>query len=742
MTDRTGKNVTRKVKKNNLFDPVRVLIVMLLFALVLTGVIFQLVNIQIIQGAELKSQAIEQRTKDTMIAPKRGTIYDRNMKALAVSASVERVCANPEEIQKAGMENQVAIHLSRILDLNYQDVRDMLSKNTKYVQIKSKVETAVTQEIKNLIADNRIIGVDFEEDAKRYYPYNNFASHIIGTVGKDNQGLSGIEIEYDSYLKGTSGRVVSTKNPNGGDIPYDSEKYYHSEDGYNVVLTIDEVIQHYVENHLSTAVIENKLAMGAAAIVMDVKTGEILAMTTKPDYNLNQPFTLTDTVLAAEIEAMPEGEAKDLRYSEAVQQMWRNKAVSDMYEPGSVFKVFTAAAAMEENLVNENDSFVCTGVKKVAVHDIHCWKREGHGVQSFPDAIKNSCNPAFMTIGDRIGAENFIKYVNGFNLIAPTGIDLPGEANGLFFKKEQMGVAEIATTSFGQGFEVTPIQMVSALAAVANGGKYMKPHVVKELTDSEGKVVKQFSSEFSRQIISEETAKKLCGYLERVVSEGSGKNAYVQGFRVAGKTGTSEKRPRNNGKYIASFGGFAPADDPEIAVLIILDEPTGGAYYGGTIAAPVVGKIMNDVLRYLNVEPRLTAEEQAEKEINIPEVVGMSVEKAKEKIVSAGFTYTVKGSGDTVIDQIPKSSVHLKKGATVALYTEENPAADKIVPAVIGMTPSQANYAIVNAGLNMKLTGNITGEGDSVVVSQDPLGGTIVNDGSVVYVEIRHLDVE
>lgn len=742
MSDREDIRRVRKIKKVNHFSPVRVLIVMAVFALILLGILFQLVSIQLVQGADLKAKAIEQRTKDTMITPKRGTIYDRNMKALAVSASVERVCANPEEIQRLGMENQVAVHLARILELEYEDVLAKLKQNTKYVEIKSKVETSVTQKIKDLIKDERVKGVDFEEDAKRYYPYNNFAAHVIGTVGKDNQGLAGIELEYDSYLKGTSGRVVSTKNPGGGDIPYDSEKYYNSEDGYNIVLTIDEVIQHYVENHLGTAVIENKLAKGAAAIVLDVETGEVLAMTTKPDYNLNQPFTLVNTALAAEIDAMPEGEAKDLRYSEAIQQMWRNKAVSDMYEPGSVFKVFTAAAAMEENLVSENDSFVCTGVKKVAVHDIHCWKREGHGVQNFPDAIKNSCNPAFMTIGERLGADNFIKYVNGFNLIAPTGIDLPGEASGLFFNREQMGVAEIATTSFGQGFEVTPIQMVSALAAVANGGKYMNPHVVKELTDSEGKVVKQFDSEFNRQIISEETAKKLCGYLERVVSEGSGKNAYVQGFRVAGKTGTSEKRPRNNSKYIASFGGFAPADDPKIAVLIILDEPTGGAYYGGTIAAPVVGKIMNDVLRYLNIEPRLTAEEQAQQELSIPEVVGMDVEKAKNKIVSEGFTYTVKGNGNTVLSQIPKSSVHLKKGATVAIYTEENPAAEKIVPNVIGMTPSQANYAIINGGLNMKLTGNITGEGDSVVVSQDPAAGTVTNDGSVVYVEIRHLDVE
>ncbi|MBR3941856.1 MAG: hypothetical protein IKJ55_00730, partial [Clostridia bacterium] len=585
--------------------------------------------IQFIQGDMLQAKATEQQTSDKIVNPKRGTIYDRNMKALAISASVKTVTANPREIQKAHMVNQVAVHLCRILEMEYEDVAKILNKDSGYEFIKRKVEIEKYKQIEDLIADGKIAGISLVEDSKRYYPYNNFASHIIGFTGNDNQGLAGIELQYDDVLKGVSGRIVSARNAVGGNMPFDYEKFYTSEDGYNVVMTIDEVIQHYAESHLETALKDNNLANGAAAIVMDVKTGEILAMASKPDFNLNQPFTIVDADVKNQLGQIEDEKERNKQTSEALQKMWRNKAVSDMYEPGSVFKIFTAAIALEENLITNNDSFACSGVRHVATHDIHCWKTAGHGTQTFAEAIKNSCNPAFMAIGDRIGASNFVKYANGFNLVQPTNIDLPGEAKGIFFKKENMGIVEVATTSFGQGFEVTPIQMISAISAVANGGKYMKPHMVKALTDSEGRVVQQINPEFVKQIISKDTAEKLCMYLEAVVSEGSGKNAYVQGFRVAGKTGTSEKKPRNQGKYIASFGGFAPADDPQIAVLVMLDEPTGGAYYGGTIAAPVVGHIMNDVLRYLNVEPRLSAEEAAAVDVNVPDTVGKTVTEAK-----------------------------------------------------------------------------------------------------------------
>ena len=698
--------------------------------------------LQFVQGDSLQAKATEQQTSDKIVSPKRGTIYDRNMKALAISASVKTVTANPREIQKAHMENIVAVHLSRILGMEYEDIIKILKKDSGYEFIKRKVEIEKYKQIEELIADGKIVGITLIEDSKRYYPYNNFASHVLGFTGNDNQGLAGIEVQYDSVLRGVSGRIVSARNAVGGNMPFEYEKFYTSEDGYNVVLTIDEVIQHYAESHLETALKDNNLANGAAAIVMDVKTGEILAMASKPDFNLNQPFTIVDADVKNQLEQIEDEEEKTKQTSAALQKMWRNKAVSDMYEPGSVFKIFTAAIALEENLINPNDVFVCSGVRHVATHDIHCWKTAGHGTQTFAEAIKNSCNPAFMAIGDRIGASHFVKYANGFNLVQPTHIDLPGEAKGIFFKEENMGIVEVATTSFGQGFEVTPIQMISAISAVANGGKYMKPHMVKALTDSEGRVVQQVAPEFVKQIISEETANSLCMYLEGVVSEGSGKNAYVKGFRVAGKTGTSEKKPRNQGKYIASFGGFAPADDPQIAVLVILDEPTGGAYYGGTIAAPVVGNIMNDVLRYLNIEPRLNAEEASAADVNVPDTVGKTVAEAKTILQQAGFKYSVKGNGDKVVSQIPGSTARIAKGSTIVLYTETNTKSNVTVPSVMGMTPAQANAAIINSGLNMKLTGNITGSGDSVVVSQEPAAGSTVQSGTVIYVEIRHLDVE
>ncbi len=706
------------------------------------GLIIRTGWIQFVQGDSLQAQATEQQTSDKIVNPKRGTIYDRNMKALAISASVKTVTANPREIQKAHMVNAVAVYLSRILEMEYEDVAKILNRDSSYEFIKRKVEIEKYKQIEELIADGKIAGITLIEDSKRYYPYNNFASHIIGFTGNDNQGLAGIEAQYDSVLKGVSGRIVSARNAVGGNMPFDYEKFYTSEDGYNVVLTVDEVIQHYAESHLETALKDNNLANGAAAIVMDVKTGEILAMACKPDFNLNQPFTIVDANVKNELEQIEDEEEKTKKTSEALQKMWRNKAVSDMYEPGSVFKIFTAAIALEENLITDNDAFTCSGVRHVATHNIHCWKTAGHGTQTFAEAIKNSCNPAFMTIGDRIGADNFIKYANGFNLVQPTHIDLPGEAKGIFFKKENMGIVEVATTSFGQGFEVTPIQMISAISAVANGGKYMKPHMVKAFTDSEGRVVQQVAPEFVKQIISKETADTLCRYLEAVVSEGSGKNAYVQGFRVAGKTGTSEKKPRNQSKYVASFGGFAPADDPQIAVLVMLDEPTGGAYYGGTIAAPVVGQIMNDVLRYLNVEPRLNAEEAAAVDVSVPDTVGKSVTEAKSVLQQAGFTYSVKGNGSKVVSQIPGSSARIAKGSTVVLYTESGVQSNVTVPSVMGMTPAQANSIIINSGLNMKLTGNITSQGESVVVKQEPAAGSTVQSGTVVYVEIRHLDVE
>ncbi len=701
---------------------------------------------QFVKGEEYSRMAIEQQTRDRIISSKRGTIYDRNMKPLAVSASVETVTANPSVVKAEKQAEETARYLADILGEEYNDIYKKLTKNSSYEYIKRKIESEQAEQIKKLMAEGKLKGISLDEDSKRYYPYSNFASHVIGFTGIDNQGLSGIELMYDSYLKGTSGRVVSATNAIGRDMPYEYERYYGSEDGLNVVLTIDEVVQHFAERNLETAILDNDVKNGAAAIVMDVKTGEILAMATKPDYDLNQPLVVTNPSDVEVLESLDQNsqEYKD-KLSAARNKMWRNKAVVDSYEPGSTFKILTSAIALEEGAVTLNSTFNCNGAKKVAGETIRCWKAGGHGFQDLAKAIQNSCNPAFMDIGERVGKENFFKYTKAFGLRDTTGIDLPGETQGIFFSESNYGVVENATTSFGQGFQVTPIQLISAVAAVANDGKYMKPHIVKQLTDSSGKVVKKFEGEFVRQTVSKETSDQLCLLLEEAVHTGSGKNAYIQGYRIAGKTGTSEKQPRSAGKKIASMVAFAPADDPQVAVLVMLDEPEGGQYFGGVIAAPVVGNIMNDVLQYLNVERTLSSEEIENADITVPDILDKTRTEAVEKLSSAGFRANVIGDGQNIVKQVPKSGTRLQKGATVLLYTTDTEPQTVTVPSVIGQSVLSANSSIVSAGLNFKISGagRMTGEGgQTAAVKQDPEAGSVVERGSVVYVEFRHLDVE
>ncbi len=724
----------------------RIVISLYLVFGVLALLMVRLGYIQFVKGEEYSQMAIEQQTRDRVITSKRGTIYDRNMKPLAVSASVETVTANPSVVKADGNPEETARLLADILEEDYQDIYKKLTKNSSYEYIKRKIESAQAEEIKKLMADGKLKGISLDEDSKRYYPYSNFASHVIGFVGTDNQGLAGIELMYDSYLKGTSGRVVSATNAIGRDMPYEYEKYYNSEDGLNVVLTIDEVVQHFTERNLETAIKDNDVKNGAAAIVMDIKTGGILAMATKPDYDLNAPFTVTNEADVEYLESLdPNSQEYKDSLAAARNKMWRNKAVVDSYEPGSTFKILTSAIALEEGAVTLNSTFNCNGSKKVAGETIRCWKAGGHGFQDLAKAIQNSCNPAFMDIGEKVGKDNYFKYTKAFGLRDTTGIDLPGETEGIFFSQSNYGVVENATTSFGQGFQVTPIQLISAISAVANDGKYMKPHIVKQLTDSSGKVVQKFDGEFVRQTVSKETSDQLCLLLEEAVRVGSGKNAYIQGYRIAGKTGTSEKQPRSAGKKIASMVAFAPADDPQVAVLVMLDEPEGGQYFGGVIAAPVVGNIMNDVLQYLGVERTLSSEEIENADIIVPDLVEKTKGEAVQKLSAEGFKANVVGDGDTVVKQVPKAGTRLQKGSTVLVYTTESEPQMVTVPSVNGQTVLQANSTIVSSGLNFKLSGagRITEDaGPTAAVKQDPEAGSVVERGSVVYVEFRHLDVE
>jgi stage V sporulation protein D (sporulation-specific penicillin-binding protein) len=719
-----------------------------IFCLILILLIFRTAFLQIVQGKWLQQQAIEQQTRDRMINSKRGAIYDRNDKPLAVSVSSEVVSVAPAEIKdnadKRGISAEsISAELARILELDQAAVLEKVTKNSFYEIIKRKVDKAQADEIRAYISANKITGINLDEDIKRYYPYGAFASQVIGFVGIDNQGLEGVEKIMDDELKGTMGRVVSAKNAKGVEMPFEYEQMVDPQDGLSVVLTIDEGIQHFAEKHLETALIENRLTNGAAAIVLDVKTGEILAMATKPDYDLNNPMTLTDASLLEQIATLPAEEQLD-RKTQELSKLWRNKPVSDTYEPGSTFKVFTASMGLEENVVKLNDTFFCGGSVKVATENIRCWKSGGHGQQTFETGIQNSCNPVFIAVGARVGTKNFYNYFKGFGFMERTGIELSGEAVGFFHKSNEFKEIDLAISSFGQSFTVTPLQMIAGVAAIANDGNLLRPHIIKALKDSEGNVVKSYEAETVRQIVSKETSATMRQLLEKVVSDGTGSNAYVSGYRVAGKTGTSEKLPRGNGKYIASFVGFAPADNPSLAAIVILDEPTG-QYFGGVIAAPIVGKILGDSLSYLNVEPQYTAHELEVMEAPVPDVRGMKVAAAANTIAEKKLNYKVIGDGAEVINQIPKAGARVNVNSTITLYTTSETDNHMVtVPNVNKMTVSQATQAITNAGLNIKITGAGATQNASgcIAFSQSIEAGTRIEAGTVVSVEFRTLEVD
>lgn len=723
----------------------RIFFLLVFFTLSLTGLIVRISWLQVYDGEKLQKEAIKQQVRDSMINSRRGSIFDRNGKPLAVSASVETVSVAPNEIKKAGNAGEIAGKLSQILNMTYEDVYKKITKESDYEIIKRKIDKNQADEIRQY----RLKGIYLEEDSKRYYPYGNFAAHILGAVGVDNQGLFGIEAKYDKYLKGLPGRVISAADAAGTEMPYQYERYVDPEDGANVVLTIDETIQHFAERHLETALMENKVANGGVAIVMDPQTGDILAMAVKPDFDLNNPLEIQDEKRKKELEKLSGKDFTD-RYRVELQKMWRNKAIVDSYEPGSTFKIITAAAALEENAVQLDDLFNCIGYAVVAGQRINCWRYyRPHGIQTFVQAVQNSCNPAFIEVAGKIGPEVFYRYVKAFGFLERTGIDFDGEMAGLFHKPAAFNQLELATASFGQGFQVTPLQMISAISAVVNDGYLLKPRLVKQLTDKEGNVIKNFDPEVVRQVISKETSAVLREILESVVSEGTGKNAYIKGYRVAGKTGTSEKLPRGQKNYIASFVGFAPADAPKAVVLVILDEPKGDDYFGGVVAAPVAGKILDDTLNYLGVEPRFTKEELLMMDVTIPEVRNLDVEQAQQKIKEINLAYKVEGSGNTVTDQTPKPGTKLPEKSTIILYTEDSkPTASVVVPDVLKKSVLDANKILNDASLNLRIVGSgtVTGRSGEVnaalSVSQDPPAGTVVVPGMPVNVEFRHTEVD
>ena len=737
------------VKKSRMQQNKRIMVILAAFIVCFVLLIGRTAWLQIVQGEKLSRDALQQQTSDNTVSAKRGKIYDRNYKVLASNSSVETISITPADLRASIEKNQltparVAEEIAGRLGMDAKGIEAKINKQSSFEYIKKKVDKDTADAVRGYVTDNKLSGISFVEDVKRFYPYNNLASHVVGCVGSDNQGLEGIESVYDEELSGVPGRVVTTQQTTGLDSGTNYENYIEAQDGSSVVLTIDEVIQGYVEKHLENARVANKLEQGAAAIVMDVKTGDILAMSSKPDYDLNEPFAITDAIrekysgIDEELKRL-EGTEYTEKFNEVIQTVRRNKAVVDSYEPGSTFKAMVASLGLETGAVTLEDSFTCTGVQKVLTESIHCANRNGHGTQKFAEAVRNSCNPAFIQIGQKIGKEPFLKGLRAFGFFEETGIELPGETAGMGFGLNNFTDVDLATSSFGQSVTVTPLQMITAVSAVANGGKLYKPHLVKEIINSDNIVVEKNEPELVRQVISEETSETMCGILESVVSEGGGKNAYLAGYRIAGKTGTSEKIPRGNGKYIASFLSFAPADDPQVACLVILDQPpVGMPYYGGTIAAPVVKNIMEETLQYLGVEPRYNESEKEFVDIEVPDLSGKSQADASKILTEAGFKIRVKGEGDVITDQIPKAHTRLAAGSTVVAYMNDTKAERNIaVPKVVGESAANAAALLTSEGLNARIRG-VPGEGSAVCSSQSPEAGTIVEPGTVVTIDFKY----
>lgn len=718
------------------------ILILLILVLGFGAAVLRLTYLTTVQSSELQESAVDLQLADTTVSAKRGTIYDANGNVLAESASVWQVVMSPVNFKNDKQRQAAAKGLSEIFDLEYNDVLDDTKQQSHYVVVKRRIESDEREKVLELIdtlkKDYSCSGViQLLDDYKRYYPKNSLASSVIGFTGSDDQGLEGIEYEYDSYLSGTPGRIITAQNARGTDMPFRYEQNVESEDGNNVYLTIDETIQSICEKYMQKGVEDNNVLNKGVCIAMDVNTGAILAMVTTDGYDLNNPYELSAKD-KKKIKSTPKKKQAEAE-SAALSNMWRNKAVADTYMPGSVFKMCVASAALEENLVNEKTSFTCTGSILVEGETIHCSNIAGHGTQNFVEVISNSCNPAFIQIGQMLGAGKFRQYYQGFGFSDKTGIDLPGEAEDSFWKEGKMGGVDLAVASFGQNFTITPIQMITACAAVSNGGYVVQPHVVSKITDSKGNVIKTVDKKVKRQVISDDTSKKMNEYLEYNTERQGAAAGYISGYKVAGKTGTTEKRGVTKFEssfsedYISSFCGYAPADDPQIAMLVFFDTPDGDAYYGSQVSSPVFINIMSEVLPYLDVKTSYTDEELGYVDASAGDYTGVSVDEAKTAVEADGFTATVKGNGSTVISQIPTVSSGLQKGGSIVLYTDSDSQSETVsVPSLISLSPDEVNNVASAYGLNVSFSGATTSSGTSS--SQNIEAGTSVSPGTVITV--------
>ena len=613
--------------------------------------------IEFFRAEKLQEMAYEQQTRDRLITPKRGSILDRNGEGIALTETVNAVSVIPVQVKE---KEKTAQFLSEKLGLEYAEVLEKVQQKVALVRIKTKVDTELAAEIR----EANYPGVEVDEDVRRVYPYAELAAQVIGFVGKDNQGIIGLEAKYDELLEGEQGKILTLTDSRGNEVDSEQERI-PPVDGKNLVTTIDVVMQQYAEQTIAKAV-ETKGAKKGLIIILNPQNGEIYAMANYPTFDLNDPFTINDAQLAAMWDTFSQEEQNDY-----LNKMWRNAAINDTYEPGSTFKIITSSAGLEEKVVSPESTFYCRGFHVAGDRQIKCWRYpRTHGAENFVQGVQNSCNPVFMEIGERLGAETFLEYMQKFGFSQKTGVDLAGEATGIIHKLENIGPVELATMSFGQSFQITPLQLLRSASAIVNGGRLITPHFAKGIADAEGNVVETFQYEAGEQVISLETSETMKGILESVVSEGTGSKAYLPGYRIGGKTATSEKLPRRSGKYIASFMSFAPAENPQVMALVLIDEPQG-VYYGGTVAGPVMQELLQNILPYLGIEPKYNekeAEEAADLKTTVPNLNGMTINEAKIALFQAGLSAEVEAEGEKVERQVPPPGETVNKGTKILLY--------------------------------------------------------------------------
>ena len=747
-----NQNPNRKsesIRRANRIIQTRSFVLMILMGAVMFVLLFfRLFDLQITRHEELQSKAVNQQTRRTVVTASRGTIYDTAGNILAISSSAETIILSPLEINNAlnDTENPVtwtkdslAAGLAEILGKDAASIRKRMDNvKSQYELIQLRADEEVAAKVRAYVEENKISGVHLVADTKRYYPYGSLAAQVIGFVGDDNTGLYGLEAYYEEELEGQSGLVISAKDQAENDMLYTYEQYFAAKNGSDLTLTLDTTIQYYLEKGLEAMTDKFSAANGASGIVMNAKTGGIMAMASYPNYDLNDFLTVSDQTLQERIER---GE-NTLAEMQLLQ--WRNKALNDTYEPGSTFKILTLSAALEEGVVDKTTTVNCGGSVNISGYTIHCSNKNGHGLQTLVQSVGNSCNPAFINYGLRIGNEKFYEYMRSFGLMNTTGIDLGGEAVGVFAADSSFTQLDLACYAFGQNFTVTPLTLIAAQAACVNGGYLHTPYLVERITDSDGNVTYRHDSTPVRQVISEQTSATVRECLEYVVASGTGKNGQVAGYRIGGKTGTADKG--QTGDVVVSFLCFAPADDPQVIMLITMDTPsraTGTYVSGGNMVAPTASTVMAEILPYLGIEPSYSAEELLGMDTTVPNVIGSTVEQAKEKLKERALSYKIVGDGDTITDQTPAGGAIIPGKSTVILYASAAKPTDKcVVPHLLGKTPSEANTAATAAGLLIRFSGTTGSESSAIrVLSQSIDEGTEVDAGTVITVQLGDTSV-